>query len=76
MIFNENPTKGISFCIEKRLFSNKASSIAKFLQRTNGLSKFAIGQYLAAPPEINQKVLELFAAQFDYKDMPIDESIR
>lgn len=58
------------------MFSNKASSIAKFLQRTQGLSKFAIGQYLAGPKEMNQQVLELFAAQFDYKDEPIDEAIR
>jgi len=76
IIFNENPHKGIQFCIESGIFSNKASSIAKFLQCTSGLSKFAIGQYLATPKDTNQRVLEIFSSQFDYKNTPIDESIR
>ena len=76
MIFNENPNQGIKFCIEQKLFSDKASSISKFLQLQSGLSKFAIGQYLASPKEMNQKVLELYATKFQYKDRAIDEALR
>ena len=59
------------------MFSNRASSIVKFLQQENsGLSKFSIGQYLASPNAMNQQVLTIFASRFDYKDSPIDEAIR
>ena len=54
IIFNENPHRGIAFCIDSQLFSRRASSIAKFLWNTSGLSKFAIGQYLGSPDEMNQ----------------------
>jgi len=76
IIFNENPEKGIQFCLMSKLFSNKASCIAKFLQSASGISKFAIGQYLASPNEMNQRVLEIFSSQFDYQNTPIDEAIR
>ena len=52
-MFNENPNKGIKFCLESNLFSNRATSIVKFLLHTSGLSKFAIGQYLASPDQMN-----------------------
>ena len=76
IIFNENPNRGIQFCIESNLFKNRETSIVKFLMHTNGLSKFAIGQYLASPKEMNQKVLELYATKFQYKDRAIDEALR
>ena len=76
IIFNENPNKGIKFCIDSALFKDRANSIVKFLMHTSGISKFAIGQYLASPNEMNQKVLQLYASRFQYKGLPIDEALR
>lgn len=76
MLFNEKPSKGIRFCIDQGFFPERPEIVANFLANAQGLSKFAIGQYLADPNDFNKEVLSNFATRFDYKDQPIDEALR
>ena len=47
MFFNEKPKTGIDFCIKHKLLSE--DDVCNFLLKTKGLSKYAIGEYLAEP---------------------------
>ena len=76
IFFNGKPNKGIKFCIEQKFFPEKPENVVNFLLNANGLSKFAIGQYLACPDNFNQQVLENFARRFNYQNESIDESLR
>jgi Sec7-like guanine-nucleotide exchange factor len=48
-------------CIDKGLFTKRSDLVVNFLLNAPGLSKFAIGQYLASPDDFNQQVLREFA---------------
>jgi Sec7-like guanine-nucleotide exchange factor len=47
-------------------------SVASFLLRTKGLSKFAIGEYLSEPDPYNQAVLLCYTSKFDFKSEGVD----
>lgn len=53
IFFNAKPSKGIKFCIEHKFFPERPENVVNFLLNANGLSKFAIGQYLASPDTFN-----------------------
>ena len=66
LLFNEKPRDGIKFCIEQGIISKNGhpKKIAKFLKNTSdGLSKFAIGQYLGShhtDPEVVKAYVDAF----------------
>ena len=63
MLFNEKPVSGLNFCIKHAVIADKPTEISKFLLETNGLSKYAIGEYLSEPD--NRPVLQTFTRSFD-----------
>jgi len=62
LLFNERPKKGIDWCIQKKILLRDPARIVEFLLETKGLSKFAIGQYLADPDDFNQEVLKAYTS--------------
>ena len=75
-MFNENPKKGIEFCIENKIFKRKPRDIVKFLKNNPCISKFSLGIYFGDPNELNQAVLKQFASLFKYDGSSIDEALR
>lgn len=76
ILFNEKPDKGVKYCIDHGFFPARPDIVVNFLLHAHGLSKFAIGQYLASPDPFNQEVLAGLAKSCNLKDVPIDEALR
>eukprot|EP00963_Diacronema_lutheri_P008300 scaffold741_cov336-Pavlova_lutheri.AAC.11 len=75
--FNKNPFKGIKNLLECGIITeNSASEIAKFLLRTPGLDKSALGEYLGHHGEIEIATMHSYIDMFDFSGTGIDEGIR
>jgi brefeldin A-inhibited guanine nucleotide-exchange protein len=74
--FNMDPSQGIKFLEKSGFVGSDPSSIAKFFRETHSLSKDKIGEFLGKDKDMNKKVLHAFVETFDFKEIPIDISMR
>ncbi|CAF4255617.1 unnamed protein product [Rotaria sp. Silwood2] len=75
-LFNQNPSLGINFLQENRIFTNplELNEIVKFLKDNPMLDKKIIGEYLSNRKNI--AILEQYVTTFHFDDMRIDEALR
>ncbi|ELP84452.1 Sec7 domain containing protein, partial [Entamoeba invadens IP1] len=74
-VFAKSAKQGVLYFIEKKLCENTPQSIMAFLRQFK-VDRIALGDYLGGAGETNQKCLELLLNTLDFKDKPLDLSMR
>eukprot|EP00873_Tetraselmis_striata_P021183 jgi/Tetstr1/441447/TSEL_029692.t1 len=75
-LFNKKPKKGIAFMQEHGMLGTSTEDIAVFLQRTKGLNKTLIGDYLGERDDTCIKVMHAYVDSMDFSGMEFDDAIR
>ncbi|XP_013395195.1 Golgi-specific brefeldin A-resistance guanine nucleotide exchange factor 1 isoform X4 [Lingula anatina] len=75
-LFNQNPSKGITFLQEQHLLSAplQPGEVVQFLKTNPKLDKKMIGEYISKKK--NHAVLEAFVKDFNFDDIRLDEALR
>ncbi|PKS11595.1 hypothetical protein jhhlp_003360 [Lomentospora prolificans] len=74
--FNENPKSGLGYLEAHGIIDNIRDplSVAKFLKRTQRISKKILGEFLSKKG--NEPILEAFLDLFDFSGKRVDEALR
>lgn len=75
-IFNKKPKKGLKYLQDIGKLGKEPDDIASFLQRTPGLDKVAIGDFLGEKDEPNISAMHAYVDTMDFSGLEIDEAIR
>jgi len=74
--FNMKPKKGIQYLRKVCGLEESAEATAKFLLKTAGLDKRAVGDFLGEGDDFNKQVLYKYVDLIDFKDMTFDAALR
>ncbi|KAG0187847.1 guanine nucleotide exchange protein for ADP-robosylation factor [Apophysomyces sp. BC1034] len=75
--FNWKPKKGLNILIKNGLVNpNDPAEIARFLLRTDGLSKTMIGEFLGEGEPENITIMHAFVDELDFTDMLFVDALR
>lgn len=72
--FEEDPTDGIAYLVEKQVLANEPLSIANFLFKTPDLSRRQLGNYVSEPE--NSDIYDAFLDCFRMVALRLDEALR
>lgn len=61
---------------EQKLIGAAPSDVAHFLEKTQGLNKTMIGDYLGERDDFNLKVMHAYVDAMEFSGMEFDEAIR
>lgn len=75
-LFNNDPKEAFAFLLEHKLISSTddPAAVAKYLRRTAGLDKRAVGELISKPS--NLEILREYLADFHFAGLEIDEALR
>lgn len=75
-LFNTDPKDAFDFLLEHKLISstNDPAAVAKYLRRTAGLDKRAVGELISKPS--NLEILREYLVDFHFAGLEIDEALR
>eukprot|EP00090_Calanus_glacialis_P002722 TRINITY_DN12030_c0_g1_i1.p1 TRINITY_DN12030_c0_g1~~TRINITY_DN12030_c0_g1_i1.p1 ORF type:complete len:945 (-),score=176.56 TRINITY_DN12030_c0_g1_i1:301-3135(-) len=76
-LFNTNPDMGIDYLVKQNFIELSPLSVAKFLNKNQGLAKAKVGEYLGQlQSAFCMKVLSVFMEEFDFSGQRIDKALR
>merc|ERR1712130_20915 len=76
-LFNTNPDMGIDYLVKQNFIELSPLSVAKFLNKNQGLAKAKVGEYLGQlQSAFCMKVLSVFMEEFDFSGQRIDKAMR
>jgi len=76
-LFNTNPDMGIDYLVKQNFIELSPLSVAKFLNKNQGLAKAKVGDYLGQlQSAFCMKVLSVFMEEFDFSGQRIDKALR
>lgn len=75
-LFNKSPKKGMDFLIKEGILHEDAEEIANFFEKTDGLDKTMIGEYLGDTKEICLDVMHAYVDAMDFTGMELDVALR
>lgn len=75
-LFNKHPKKGVDFLIKEGILHEDAEEIANFFEKTDGLDKTMIGEYLGDTKEMCLEVMHAYVDAMDFTNTELDVALR
>lgn len=75
-LFNKHPIKGVEYLIHAEILKNDPEDIASFFEKTDGLDKSRIGEYLGNTKEMCLEVMHAYVDGLDFSGMELDVALR
>ncbi|CAD7702431.1 unnamed protein product [Ostreobium quekettii] len=75
-LFNKHPKRGVEYMVQEALIGDSPAEIAAFLEKTEGLDKTMIGEYLGNRDEACVKVMHAYVDSLDFSSSELDQALR
>lgn len=75
-LFNKHPKRGVEYMVQEGLLPDEPEEIAAFLEKTEGLDKTMIGEYLGHWDDACVRVMHAYVDSLDFSGSELDQALR